>query len=225
MTQFNSDAVGSLGLTSYGSATTEASDNSLGQDDFLTLMITQLKNQDPTDPVKNEDFVAQLAQFSTVSGIEELSTAFEELSTTLSQNQTLQAASLVGNKVLVPAQSVELSEGQGVSGAISLPASASGVSVSICSATGEVVRSIDLGTLSAGLQEFAWDGLLEDGTAAPAGNYDIKVTAQTDGGTESITTMLDGQVQSVTSDEEGGGLVLSVLGIGNVGFSDVYRIG
>ncbi|WP_207168571.1 flagellar hook assembly protein FlgD [Thiocystis violacea] len=220
-----SDYISSLGLTSYGTQTTAAADSSLGQDDFLNLMLAQLKNQDPTDPVTNEDFVAQLAQFSTVSGIEGLSASFAELSQTLSQNQTLQAASLVGNSVLVPARSIALEEGQSVTGAVNLSSSAGGVTLNVYGPGGDLVRSEGLGTLAAGLQEFSWDGLLDDGTPAPAGSYEIEIVAETDGASESLQPMLDGQVQSVTMDNNGGGLLLNVLGVGSVSFADVYRIG
>lgn len=224
MAEVTSDYLSGLGLSGYGSSSTSAKDNSLGQDDFLNLMITQLKNQDPTDPVKNEDFVAQLAQFSTVSGIESLTSSFEALSQTLTQNQTLQAATLVGNNVLVPAQSVELDEGQGISGAVNLSSSATDVTLNVYGPTGELVHTQKIGTLSSGLQELSWDGLLDDGSAAPAGSYTLELTAQMDGATQSLDTMIDGQVQSVTTDSDGGGLVLNVQGIGSINFSDVYRI-
>ena len=224
MTELTSDYISGLGLSSYGTTTTETSDNELGQGDFLTLLVTQLNNQDPTDPVKNEDFVAQLAQFSTVSGIEELNSSFSELSQTLSQNQTLQAATLVGNNVLVPADTAELSEGQGIHGGFSLDSSATQVKVEIYSASGEVVRTLDLQSLSAGLQEFDWDGLTEDGSAAPAGSYQFSVTGQVDGATQSFSTYLSGEVQSVSLDSNGEGLMLNVLGIGEMSFSNVYRI-
>ena len=231
MAIITAESLGALGLSGYGvSAETQTkvqsgSDDSLGQDAFLTLMIAQLQNQDPTNPLQNEDFVAQLAQFSTVAGIEELSSAFTQLSQTLSQNQTLQAASIVGNTVLVPASSIELDEGQGLSGAVNLPSSSSNVTLTVYGPSGEVARTLDLGSLSAGLQDFAWDGLLDDGTPAPAGAYKVEVTADIDGASQSLQTWLDGKVQSVTMDYYGGGVLLDVLGIGNVSFSDVYRIG
>ncbi|NEX21072.1 flagellar hook assembly protein FlgD [Thiorhodococcus mannitoliphagus] len=225
MTQITSDYISGLGLSSYGDKAAETEDDSLGQDEFLTLMIAQIKNQDPTNPVQNEDFVAQLAQFSTVSGIEGLNSSFEDLAQTLSQNQTLQAASLVGNRVLVPAQTAELSEGQGLTGAVNLSSSAGSAALNIYGPGGALVRTQALGSLSAGLQEFSWDGLLDDGSPAPAGAYTIEVTAQTDGATEALDTMIDAEVQSVTTDNDGGGLLLSLLGIGTVSFSDVYRIG
>ncbi len=236
MSGLTTDYLSGLGLSGYGttsstSTTTSTSstattedDNTLGQDDFLTMMVTQLNNQDPTEPMDSKDFVAQLAQFSTVAGIEKLSTSFSELSQTLSQNQTLQAATLVGNDVLVPADTTEISEGQTVSGAVNLSASAGNVTVDVCDKSGEVVSSLDLGSQSAGLKDFEWDGKLDDGTAAPAGTYQFKINATTDGTTESLEPMLDGQVQSVSYDSDAGGLMLSVLGLGSVKFSDVYRI-
>ncbi|MBK1716738.1 flagellar hook assembly protein FlgD [Thiocystis violacea] len=234
MAELSTDYLGGLGLSGYGttSATTgtgskssSANSEDLGQEDFLNLMITQLTNQDPTNPVDNEAFVAQMAQFSTLTGIQELTTSFEGLSKTLLQGQTLEAAALVGKDVLIPSSTAELSEGQGVSGAVDLSATAGQVKVDIYGAGGELVRTLDLGTLSAGLQEFEWDGFLDDGTAAPAGTYEFSVTAQTEGATEALTTLLDGQVKSVSVDSSSGGLMLNVQGMGTIGFSSVQRVG
>lgn len=235
MGELSTDYLSGLGLSGYGtksstgttetSATDTKSNDQLGQSDFLKLMVTQLNNQDPTNPTDNAEFISQMAQFSTVTGIEELSSSFETLSQSLTQGQTLQAASLVGKDVLVPADTATLSEGQGASGAVNLEASAGKVTVDIYNAGGQLVHTIDLGGLDAGLQEFDWDGLLDDGTKAPAGNYQFKINAQTDGNTEALTTLLNGEVQSVATDSTNGGFKLSVQGLGNIDFSDVYRIG
>jgi flagellar basal-body rod modification protein FlgD len=126
--------------------------------------------------------------------------------------------------VLVPSSKMELSEGQGASGAVELSASTTQARVDIYDGSGQVVPSLDLGALSAGLQEFEWDGTLEDGSAAPAGSYEFKVTAQLNGATEALTTYLNGQVKSVSAESAGAGLMLNVQGIGNVTFSDVLRV-
>jgi flagellar basal-body rod modification protein FlgD len=235
MTALTTDYLSSLGLTGYNTTTSASetsstdsatgSNNELGQSDFLKLMITQLTNQDPTNPVENEDFASQMAQFSTLTGIEELTSSFEKLSQTLLQGQTVEAATLVGQGVLVPASTAELSEGQGTSGAVDLTASASQVSVNIQDTSGQLVRTLNLGTQSAGLIDFEWDGLLENGSAAPAGTYSFNVAAQRSGQTEALETLLDGQVKSVSLDSGTGALMLNVQGVGSVGFSSVKRVG
>ena len=224
MAELSTDYLSGLGLTAYSPTSTTQGNNELGQEDFLRLLTTQLTTQDPTNPVENEDFVAQMAQFSTLTGIEELTSSFESLSQTLLQGQALEAASLVGKSVLIPSSKMELSEGQGASGAVELSASTTQAKVDVYDGSGQLVRSLDLGALSAGLQEFEWDGTLEDGSAAPAGSYEFKVTAQLNGATEALTTDLNGQVTSVSADSAGAGLMLSVQGIGSVTFSDVLRV-
>lgn len=231
MTELTTDYLSGLGLSGYGmtSSTTGSSNKSsngeLGQSDFLKLMITQVTNQDPTNPVQNEDFVAQMAQFSTLTGIQELNSSFATLSQTLLQGQTLEAASLVGKDVLIPAGSAELSEGQGLSGAVDLSASSTGVTVKIQNASGQLVRTLDLGSQGAGLIDFEWDGLLDNGSPAPAGAYSFSIDAQSNGKTEALSPLLDGQVKSVSMDNTTGALMLNVQGLGSVGFSSVKRVG
>jgi flagellar basal-body rod modification protein FlgD len=235
MTELTSSYLSSLGLTGYNTTTSASetmstgsssgSNTDLDQSDFLTLMITQLTNQDPTNPVENEDFAAQMAQFSTLTGIQELTSSFETLSQTLLQGQTVEAAALVGQEVLVPASTAELSEGQGASGAVDLTASATQVSVSIKDAAGQVIRTLDLGSQSAGLIDFEWDGLLENASAAPAGSYSFSVNAQRNGQSEAVETLLNGQVKSVSLDSDTSALMLNVQGVGSVGFSSVKRVG
>ncbi|BCU07653.1 flagellar hook assembly protein FlgD [Allochromatium tepidum] len=224
MAELSTDYLNGLGLTAYSPTSTTQGNNELGQEDFLRLLTTQLTTQDPTNPVKNEDFVAQMAQFSTLTGIQSLTTSFESLSQTLLQGQALEAATLVGKSTLVPARKMQLAEGQGASGAMELSTSASQVKVDIYDASGQLVRTLDLGTLSAGLQDFEWDGTLSNGSAAPAGSYEFKITAQINGVTEALTTYLNGQVKSVSAESAGSGLMLNVQGVGNVSFSDVLRV-
>lgn len=233
MSGLTTDYLSKLGLSGYdtvsssGSSAAPASkgDKELGQADFLNLMIAQLANQDPSNPVQNEDFVAQMAQFSTLTGIQELSGSFKSLSQSLLQGQTLEAASLVGQDVLVPASSVELSSGQGASGAVDLSTSTSRVEVEIYGANGALVRTLDLGSASAGLQDFEWDGLQADGSVAPAGRYEFRITAEGDGSATALTTLLDGRVKSVSMDSGTEDLRLDIQGMGSMNFASVKRVG
>lgn len=226
MANVSAEAYTGIGLTTYSSTpVVKEKNDKLGQDDFLKLMTTQLTNQDPLEPMENGDFLGQMAQFSTVTGIESLTKEFGALSLSLNQSQTLQAATLVSKNVLVPAQSATLTAGAGMNGAVDLPASTQGVTVSISDASGQLVRNLDLGRLSAGLQEFSWDGLNNKGTPASAGTYTFQITGQADGKTEIFETLLNGQVKNVAYDSASSGLKLNVQGLGNIAFSDVYRIG
>ncbi len=226
MANVSAEAYTGIGLTTY-SPTTAVKENkeSLGQADFLKLMTTQLTNQDPLAPMENGEFLGQMAQFSTVTGIESLTKEFSALSLSLNQSQALQAAVLVSKNVLAPAQSATLSEGEGINGAVDLPSSTQGVTVSITDASGQLIRNVDLGRLSAGLQEFSWDGLNNSGNPAPAGAYTFQITGQVDGKTEAFETLLNGQIKNVAYDSTSGGLKLNVKGLGNISFADVYRIG
>ncbi|KXX64864.1 flagellar hook assembly protein FlgD [Marichromatium gracile] len=225
MSEINTDVITGLGLSSYEGTKKEPIDNSLGQEDFLKLMTTQLSNQDPLNPMENGEFIGELAQFSTVTGIEELTVAFESLAQSFSQWQTLQGASLVGRDVLVPVEDFEFQSGETVAGAISLPSSGTGVTVDVYNEAGQVVRSMDLGTQASGLHDFTWDGLTNDGTEAPSGTYEFKSRALLGESTEALYTLVSGEVNSVALGGEDSGLVLQVQGLGNVDFNSVFRIG
>ncbi len=222
MTQVSTDALESMGLATY-QQNSGASKDTLGQEDFLRLMTTQLTNQNPMEPMENGDFLSQMAQFSTVAGIESLTDSFNTLSASLTQGQALQAAALVGRDVLVPSQTGHLEADGTLGGAVDLSAASSGVKIGVYDAGGQLVRTLDLGALGSGLQEFEWDGRLEDGSPAPEGVYEFRATAADSSGTQAIGTLVKSRVESVSIDQNGG-LQLSVRGLGAIAFSDVRRI-
>jgi flagellar basal-body rod modification protein FlgD len=203
---------------------TEKKKETLGQEDFLTLMTTQLRNQDPFKPMDNGEFLSQLAQFGTVSGINELKTSFGDLSNSLYSNQSLQAAGMVGHEVLVPSRYGLLAQGGALGGAVDLPEAASNLSVGIYDMTGQLVRKVDLGVQPAGLVKFSWDGLSTDGAPAPPGRYEIRAEAIHGGINEAYDVLMTTQVESVTLPKGGGALTLELAGIGQVDFSDIRQI-
>lgn len=226
MSTIQPDALSDLGLRSFEASHTNAEGgDELGQEEFLRLMTTQLANQDPLKPLENGEFLGELAQFSTVAGIKELSASFETLAQSMTQWQTLQGASLVGQEVLVPGQFAELQPGQALEGAIELTASASAVRIEILNAAGQPVQTLDLGAQAPGLHEFTWDGTLADGSSAPAGRYQIRATAQSGEATEAVSSLVSGEVSSVRLDSATSGLQLNVNGIGEIDLSQVRRIG
>jgi flagellar basal-body rod modification protein FlgD len=207
------------GTGSTGSATT------LGGTDFLTLMLAQLKNQDPTNPADSNTFLTQLAQLSQVQGITQLNTSFSTLSSSLSSSQALQASSLLGHQALVTSTKANLAANGTVTGAVKVPQTTSQVLLTIKDASGVLVRQINLGAQSTGLASFSWDGKAGDGTQAPAGTYTLSAQyAGATSGSTAATTLVNGTVESVSMGAGSTGLTVNVSGLGSVPFSSVQQI-
>lgn len=200
-----------------------AAGKEMGQDTFLKLMITQLNNQDPTKPLESNEFLAQLAQFSTVSGIQDLQKSFEAMAGTMQSNQALQAGNLVGHSVLVPADVGYLPAAGAMQGTIELPQSTGSLSLAVYDASGALVRRLDLGAQNAGNVKFAWDGLTDAGQQAAPGGYYLRAEAQYNGQPQAVSTLSVLPVDSVTLDPAYG-LILNVAGLGSVAFTDVREI-
>ena len=204
-------------------AQTQKKRNDLGLDDFFKLMITQLKNQDPMKPMENGEFLSQIAQFGTVSGIDKLNKTFEELSANLTSGQALQAGSLIGREVLVPGGTAALQPGSPVRGITKLDASAADVVLHIYNGAGALVRDLHLGGHPAGDLPFSWDGLTNAGTYAPAGAYYVQAEALSGDKAHAVDTQFYATVSSVNLEEQGG-LTLDLAGLGTVPFSAVREI-
>jgi flagellar basal-body rod modification protein FlgD len=169
----------------------------LGQEEFFELMMAQLQNQDPMKPMDNGEFLGQMAQFSTVTGIEGMQESLQALTDTYATSQTLQATQLVGQEVLIEDNAVELSDDGQVSGSFELDASSGDVKLDIANTAGVVIQQIDLGSFAAGRHVFAWNGQNSDGERMPAGKYSVNVTAQRDDSYESLTTLTTRVIDSV----------------------------
>lgn len=212
-----------LGLSNTTGTTTKANDE-LGQSEFLELMTAQLRFQDPLEPMENGDFLGQMAQFGTVSGINNLNTTFDSLSSSFQSNQALQASTLVGRKVLIPSDTAHLGSSGGLSGSVELDQPASQVTVSVTNAAGQLVHQQQLGTQPKGLADFKWNGLDSTGAPVTAGNYSI--SAEVNQGTSvtagSMLSVVD--VESVTIGTAGQDLTLSVSGLGDISMGQVRKI-
>jgi len=169
----------------------------LGQDEFLELMMAQLKNQDPMSPMDNGEFLGQMAQFSTVSGIEDMQVSMDKLTETYATGQTLQSSQLVGQEVLVESETIELNAGEPVSGAFELEAATGDVRLDITDAAGTVIRHVGLGPYTAGKHNFTWDGNNSEGQAMAPGQYTAKVTVQNNDGYESVSVLTSRVIDSV----------------------------
>ena len=215
------------GAAGTGAAGTGSTTNAvtLGGTDFLTLMLAQLKNQDPTSPVDSNTFLQQLASLSEVQGITSLNTSFGALSSSLSSSQALQASSLLGHQALVNSSTANLAAGATVTGAVNVPQTTSQVGLNISDASGALVSQINLGAQSAGLASFSWNGLTSSGSHAPAGTYTLtaQYAGSTQGGT-AASTLVNGTVESVSMGAGSTGLTVNVSGLGSVPFSSVQQI-
>ncbi|MFC1683939.1 flagellar hook assembly protein FlgD [Pseudomonadota bacterium] len=217
-----SDIYASLGLTRQDGP--ERSSNELAQEDFLKLMVTQLKHQDPFKPMENGDFLAQIAQFSSVSGIDQLNKSFSTLSQSMTSNQALQAGALVDREVLAPLEFGLLPQDGSLSGIVDLPSSAGNLVVSITDSAGALVREINLGTQAAGQIAFSWDGSTDSGDYAPPGVYQVRAQAAVGDENEALNTLIAARVDSVTLGSGTQGLRLNLEGLGPIAFSDVAQI-
>lgn len=227
MTTPSSSVLQSLGLTTQQQlqqSQQQQSSQTLGQSDFLNLMIAQLKNQDPTKPLDSNQMISQMAQFSQVTGIQQLQQSFATLSKSLSSNQALQASTLVGHQVLAPTGAGVLASGGTITGAVNLPSAATNVTVQIHDQSGQLVRTLNLGTQAAGTTNFTWDGLDQNGQAAPAGKYSITASATYGGKQQAVDTLTAADVQSVSVNNTSGSLSLNLAGLGPVDFSQVQQI-
>ncbi len=205
----------------------------LGQEDFMKLMTTQLNHQDPFKPMENGDFLAQMAQFSAVTGLKDIKDEFKDLSAALQSSQALQASSMVGRRVLVPGNETELPEQGPLKGAVDLPASTSNLSIKITDARGELVKTLDLGSKTAGTVHFSWDGKMsvpgEDGEAdserrAPAGTYRITAEALVDGKPQAVNTLVVDAVESVSLGQPGQPMTLNLGHAGSTSMNNVKQI-
>jgi flagellar basal-body rod modification protein FlgD len=189
----------------------------------MQLMMAQLKNQDPFKPTDPAQFLGQLAQFSTVTGIQNMQTSVTELAGSLRSTQVLNGASLVGREILAPSTTATLAAGATLSGAAAIPEGVVGTQVTIRDSAGQLVRRFDIDAAELGLTEFTWDGRDAAGNPVAAGDYEIEVTGISGGETYSFDPLLTSRVASVTIDPSRGDLVLNT-DIGPVAIGDVARV-
>jgi len=200
--------------------------NTMDQGAFLTLFTTQLKNQNPLDPMKNEAFVAQLAQFSQLEATTGMKTSLDSMVSSMKSDRMLAGSSLIGRKVGVPDGPATLLNGQPVTGSVDLPAGADGVKFEVYNDKGQLIRTQILGGQTAGPMALSWDGLDDNGQQMADGNYRFKVTANSNGTTSTPTVNTLSTVRSVSSaGTADDAWLLGVDGGKTVSLSDVKRIG
>ena len=203
----------------------KATSTGASQQDFLKLFTTQLQNQNPLDPTKNEAFVAQLAQFSQLEATTNMATQLTTFVTSMAGDRMLSGATMIGKKVAVDDAPVVLSGGQPVQGIIDLPAGAEGMRLEILDSQGNLVREQIAGPQTPGEVTLTWDGMDSSGAAVADGNYAFKATITSAGQTTNPTVKTLATVRSISQVDAKSPLMLQVDGGLSVAMSDVKRVG
>lgn len=235
----SNDLLSAMNGTSSSSSTSNSSslDNNSPdaiQNRFLTLLIAQMKNQDPSNPMDNSQLTTQMAQLSTVSGISQLNNSLSTLMSNLNSSQALSTANMIGHSVLAPGNSIQLTSdttkdadgkettSQKAVFGVNLSGTASSVVVTIKDSTGAVVHTTDLGTQAAGVVPVIWDGSTDSGSKVADGNYTFTVSASNNGTAVSASTLSFGTVSSVSTASDG--VKLNVTNVGTIKPTDVVQI-
>jgi flagellar basal-body rod modification protein FlgD len=194
----------------------------LGQEDFLKLMTAQLKNQDPMQPMENGEFLGQMAQFSTVSSIGDMSKQLQSLSEQFVASRMLSSGSLIGRQVLSEGSYGELQENRPLDGVVRITEPVDGAVVYVRNAVGQVMETFELGPAGSGDYPFSWDGALPGGANALPGRYQVDVAVTRAGKTESARALLYTPVNSVTM--SGQDVILNLQNGGSVPLSQVSTL-
>jgi flagellar basal-body rod modification protein FlgD len=203
----------------------KATSSTMDQGAFLTLFTTQLKNQNPLDPVKNEAFVAQLAQFSQLEATTSMKASMEAMVQSMQGDKMLAGAAMIGRKVAVPNAPAMLLGGQPVQASVDLPTGADGVQMQILDNRGQVVRKLIYPAQSPGSMKLAWDGMSDSGASMPDGAYTMQVLASSLGKAVQPVVNMFSTVRSVSSAGTGDNTwLLEVDGGKSVSLANVKQI-
>ncbi|WP_018150232.1 flagellar hook assembly protein FlgD [Leeia oryzae] len=208
-------------FAAFNTATSGTSVSQNQEDRFLKLLVTQLQNQDPLNPMDNSQTTSQMAQISTVSGIEKLNTTIQSLASSFAASQSFQAATLVGRNVLTAGSTLNLASGA-AQGGIELGADADKVTVTVKDSFGNTVDEVDMGAQKAGVMNFTWDGTNTDGTKVADGKYTFSVKATSASKAVDATALTYGKIASATFSTSG--ISLSVPDVGSIALTDIKQI-
>jgi flagellar basal-body rod modification protein FlgD len=198
--------------------------SSLDQNDFMKLMLQQLKSQDPFKPTDNTEFISQMAQLTSVSGISEMNENLSALIGSLYSAQLLDSSSLIGKDVLVESGVAALPSGGSVRGQVELPTSTTALDIEILAPSGEVIGKVPMGPQAAGTSRFEWNGIGLNGERMPPGNYQIRANYLNGNKVEALTTEMRSAVISVSVPAGGGSPQVQIQGLGTVSLSQIKEI-
>jgi len=196
--------------------------DALTQEDFFSLLTQQLSYQDPSKPADNDQMIAQMTNFTMAEGISNLNSNFESLAASMTSNSALQASTLVGKQALLESDTLELNESGEVKGAIVAEKPVDNLTLRIEDASGQLVKTIDLGTQPASAVRFAWDGKNEAGERLPPGEYKVKAEGSTDGEFSSLPIASFKNIESVNINGSSGIIINTKEGA--VRLTDVAEI-
>ena len=197
----------------------------MGQQEFLTLFTTQLKMQNPLDPVKNEAFVAQLAQFSSLEANISMKQSLDTMVTAMGSDRVMASASLIGKSVAVPDAAVQVTNGVGGQGVIPLPTGAAGLQVNVTDASGNVVRELIYPAQPVGDFSVNWDGTDSAGNVVPDGSYRFSAAGVVGGQTVGLSVNAVAKVMAVRTNSADNSLLLEFEGGKTLPLSEVNHIG
>ncbi|MEC9339967.1 MAG: flagellar hook capping FlgD N-terminal domain-containing protein [Pseudomonadota bacterium] len=222
MTATTNDVIGALGLGAPPSA--GAAGDALGQEDFLRLLTTELRFQDPTEPLDSKEFLGQIAQFTSVDGIQGMQRLLEDVTASIAQTQVLQAAAVIGRQALAPVSETVIDGPAQVLGKVDLGYAVTDLEIAVRDGAGVEVATIDLGSQSQGLVPFRWDGTLAGGGSVAPGVYSFTARYPLGSGTVEQPVLLWQQVESVSLDGAAGP-VLNVRGGASLSMTEVVEFG
>lgn len=191
---------------------------------FMKLLLAQIKNQDPLKPTEQTDFVAQLAQFSSLEGIQNLNSSVQDIGSMYRSSQALQATALVGREVLVPGQVGYLEAGGKIEGMIAEGQASGDLTMTIKNASGAIVATRDLGNVGDAETPFSWDGTDNNGNPLPQGLYSIAIEGMSNGKNQALETNVFSRVNSVSIVNNQGGMVLNLNGIGQIDSTEIQEV-
>ena len=211
-----------LGINSSEKSNVPKAKDQLGQEDFLKLMTTQLQNQDPFAPMENGEFIAQMAQFSTVTGITSMDESLKNVAAKLGETRIATAANMLGHSVLVPGKIARADDDGSVNGVIDLPSAATNVNVVFKSQNGEIIDTINLGNQSSGLVGFAWHGAPKDMNENDEPIF-VEAYANSGKGMEGVSSSLFAEVLSSSAGDGDSGVMLDVRDYGTISANEVIK--
>lgn len=205
--------------------TTSKTSEDMGKQDFLTLFTAQLQNQNPLEPVKNEAFVAQLAQFSQLEALTNMQTSLDTFVTAMSGERMLNSASLIGKKVAVSDAPTLLTQGGSIEASIDLPEGAAGIQINVHDAKGQLVQELIAGAQTPGTVPIQWDGNDAMGNPAPTGLYRLSAQAVVNGATTNVSVNALTTVRAIVTNPSDGSVSVEVDGGKSLLLTDVKRVG
>ncbi|BED89897.1 basal-body rod modification protein FlgD [Pseudoalteromonas sp. MM1] len=203
-------------------ATSDGESDALTQEDFFSLLTQQLSYQDPSNPADNDQMIAQMTNFTMAQGITDLNTNFESLASSMTSNSALQASTLVGKQALLESNTLELGESGEAKGSAVAEEAVDNLKIKVTDASGQLVRTIDMGSQAAGAVRFSWDGNNESGERLPEGEYTITAEGSTNGEFSSLPVATFKNIESVNINGSSGIIINTKEGA--VRLTDVAEI-